>query len=432
MTYREALRHLNARQQFGLKFGLDNITGLLRRLGNPERSFTSVHVAGTNGKGSTAAMLASIFTAQGLTAGLYTSPHISTVHERFRVNGEPIKNDEFAALYEQILPHLEEIPCTYFECTTALAFLYFRYRHVDTAVVEVGLGGRFDATNVVKPACSIITSIGYDHREHLGETLEEIVREKCGIIKEGVPVVSGVTQKTCRRIVTSIATQKHAPLFEAANVVKFSNEHYSTSGISFTARIDGVLVPEIFLPLLGTFQAFNAQTALSAYSVVQNGTTETHIPYIRKGLASVVWQDRFMLYRRNPDLIIDVAHNEMGFLALSENIRKLFPGKKVLLVVGMKADKDCERALKPVLPLCRAGIGIPVPLFSRGGSGGEGASRKKLQSVFQQEHVPFKYFHSVRSGVMCACAMAGKNDVILCAGSHFTVHAIKKAINLLD
>jgi len=242
MTYYEAVRHLNARQMFGIKLGLNNIKKLLKRLGNPERSFKSIHIAGTNGKGSTGTILASIFTAQGLTTGLYTSPHISTVRERFRLmginnsmEGELIKPVEFAAFYKQIIPHLDEIPCTYFECTTALAFLYFREQKVDIAVIEVGLGGRLDATNVITPVCSVITTIGYDHREHLGETLEHITHEKCGIIKRGVPVVSGVEQEECRRIIVSTAERKNAQLFEAGKTVEISNVQYSISCLLYTS-----------------------------------------------------------------------------------------------------------------------------------------------------------------------------------------------------
>jgi len=439
MTYYEAVRHLNARQMFGIKLGLNNTKKLLKRLGSPERSFKSIHIAGTNGKGSTAAMLASIFAAQGLTTGLYTSPHISTVRERFRVTGinnsvegELIKPAEFAELYKRIVSHLDEIPCTYFECTTALAFLYFRERKVDIAVIEAGLGGRFDATNVIMPVCSVITTIGYDHQEHLGETLEHITREKCGIIKRGVPVVSGVEQKECRRIIVSTAERKNAQLFEAEKIVEISNGEYSVSGTKFDIRVNGVAIRDLFLSLPGSFQVSNAQTAITAFSVIQNGNITPEIPYIRNGLKSVAWPWRFMMYgnpslcdRRDPLVIIDVAHNEAGFRALSENIRNLFPDKNVLLVVGMKEGKDWEKAIRPILPLCKAGIGIPL-------RGVKGISPKKLGSVFKHSEIPFRYFQSVRAGVLYAYELSDKNDMILCAGSHFTVNAVKKVINSLD
>ena len=348
------------------------------------------------------------------------------------MEGELIKPVEFAAFYKQIIPHLDEIPCTYFECTTALAFLYFREQKVDIAVIEVGLGGRLDATNVITPVCSVITTIGYDHREHLGETLEHITHEKCGIIKRGVPVVSGVEQEECRRIIVSTAERKNAQLFEAGKTVEISNVQYSISGTKCDIRINRIAIRDLFLSLPGSFQVSNAKTALTAFSVIQNGNITPVIPYIRTGLRYVSWPWRFMIYgnsllhdRHAPLVIIDVAHNEGGFRALSANIRELFPHKNVFLVVGMKENKDWERAIKPILPLCKAGIGIPLPGFKN-------ISPKKLGLVFEHSGIPFRYFQSVRSGVLHAYKLADRKDLILCAGSHYTVNAVKKVINSLD
>jgi dihydrofolate synthase/folylpolyglutamate synthase len=433
MTFREAVRHLNSRQMFGVKLGLDNITSLLQRLGNPEKSFKSIHIAGTNGKGSTAAIAASVFAAKGYRTGLYTSPHINTVRERISINGVMISHQKFAEQYEKIARYFDEIPCTYFECTTALAFLHFHEEKVDRAVIEAGLGGRHDATNVLVPVCSVITTIGYDHQRYLGNSLEEITGEKCGIIKKGIPVISGVTQIACREIVKNEAVLAGSALYETGTEVIVSGKRYFTNGTTFDARVHGTLLSNLWLSLPGTFQVDNARTALTAVSAAENFELEGISAAIRKGLGSAQWTDRFTVYNdQGPVIIVDVAHNEDGFRVLSENILKLFPGKNVLLIIGLKEDKNCRNVLKQILPLCTCGIGVPVRSSSRVGSRDQGIPVRKLRLVFNDHTIPFRVFPSVKAGVRYAYKMAGVNDIILCAGSHFTVHAFKKAIKSLD
>ncbi len=433
MTFREAVRHLNSRQMFGVKLGLDNIAALLQRLGNPEKSFKSIHIAGTNGKGSTAAITASVFEAKGYRTGLYTSPHISTVRERISINGELISHQKFAVHYEKIAQYLEEIPCTYFECTTALSFLHFHEEKVDRAVIETGLGGRYDATNVLLPVCSVITTIGYDHQRYLGNTLEEITGEKCGIIKKGIPVISGVTQKKCREIVNNEAARTGSTLYESSSEVTVSCQRFFTNGTTFDARVHGTLLSDLLLSLPGTFQVENARTALTTVIAAENFQFDGIPEAIRKGLGSTLWTDRFTVYfDQGPVIIVDVAHNEDGFRVLSENILKLFPGKKVILIIGLKEDKNCRNVLKPILPLCRCGIGVPVRSSSRIESRNQGTPVRKLRLVFNDNTIPFQAFPSVKAGVLYAYKMADTNDIIVCAGSHFTVHAFKRAIKSLD
>ena len=425
MTYREAVKDLSARHMFGIKLGLQNITNIMERLGNPQREFQSVHIAGTNGKGSTAAILSSLFTAQGLTTGLYTSPHISSVRERFRINGSCIKPAEFAELYSEVIQHINDIPATFFEITTALAFLYFRRQNADAAAIEVGMGGKFDATNIIIPDCSIITNIGYDHQEYLGSTLEQITGEKCGIIKQNIPVVSGVELPELQQIITKIAQERDAPLYESRQLVRLENVQLTPENSTFDVHVQGTSIKQVSFPLAGAYQLANIRTALAAYAVVNGGDIKPHITHIKKGLSETVWAERFSLYRKNPTVIIDVAHNESGFRALTENIMKLFPGKKVLLMVGMKADKNCRQALAPILPLCREGIGIPI-------SGEKGISPHTFRDVFSDSRVPFYWFRSVRSAAVYAYSQVQKNEIIVCAGSHYIIHSVKNAIKYLD
>ncbi len=432
MTFCETVRHLNSRQMFGVKLGLENIKNLLARLGNPEKNFDSIHIAGTNGKGSTAAIIASVFDAQGYATGLYTSPHITTVRERFAVNSRLISPREFASLYEELAQHLDDIPCTYFECTTALAFLYFSRKKVERAVVEVGLGGRFDATNVLTPICSVITTISFDHEQYLGTTLGEITREKCGIITKGVPVVSGVKQNECQKIIQQETKKKESTLFDSDVVVDIHDVKSTSQGSSFHAKLSGTIFPKLNLSLPGLFQIENARTALAALYVIEHYTIKNAHHAIRKGLESVVWNERFTQYGHDPALLIDVTHNEAGFQAMAENLRNLFPGRDVILVVGLKEDKSFRNVLAPVLPICKTGIGVPVTNSARIETTQKSASAKQLRGLFENTNIPFRYFPTVRSGVRFAKSIASKDDVIVCTGSHYTIDKFKKAIKSLD
>ncbi|MFC1477093.1 bifunctional folylpolyglutamate synthase/dihydrofolate synthase [candidate division KSB1 bacterium] len=425
MTYRDAEKHLGERQMFGIKFGLTNIKRLLRRLGNPERSFRSVHIAGTNGKGSTAAMLSAMLSANGCRTGLYTSPHISTVRERFRIDEKMISRKDFARLYAQLIPHFDDIPMTYFECTTALAFLWFREQSADTAVIETGMGGRFDATTAVTPVCSVITTIGYDHMEYLGDRLTQITREKCGIIKKGVPVVSGVGQPLCANIIRATAERRHAEYIHRDSVIQIADTHYGLQGSAFDVIMNGDRLDNVCLPLPGTFQVDNARTAFAVMEVLRQRGMCINIKQSGAGLKNVFWPERFTIYRHKPLFIIDVAHNEPAFTALKQEILKLFPGKNVLLITGMKDEKDYGNALRPMLPLCKEAVGIPV-------QGARGADLTRLASCFHNYSIPFTSFLSVKKGVLYALKQAGRDDIVVCAGSHYTVDRIKKVINSLD
>ncbi|MFC1492534.1 bifunctional folylpolyglutamate synthase/dihydrofolate synthase [candidate division KSB1 bacterium] len=423
MNFWSAEKHLYSRQMFGIKLGLSNIRKILKKMGNPEKSFRAIHIAGTNGKGSTAAIIDSILRQKGIRNGLYTSPHLVSVRERFKVNGKMISPKDFTGIYERIIPLLDEIPCTFFECTTAIAYEYFRQQNVETAVIETGLGGRYDATNSLNPECSVITNIGYDHTEYLGDTLEKITGEKCGIIKENIPVISGVKQAGCRDVIEKTAEERNSPLIWIDNQVKFSNVRPDRGGTGFDISVSGKHYKDLYVNLPGTFQLENTATALSVLSVMDNMDLEKDD--IDRGIRAVEWKARFQFLRNDPIIILDVAHNEPGFRVLSDEIMKLFPGKKVLLVVGLKDDKDAAGALEPVLRLSRKGFGIPV-------KGTKGIKPSQLAQPFNERGIPFKFFNSVRSGLMSAIGSAGKDDIVLCAGSHYTVRALKKVFNSLD
>ncbi|MFC1556384.1 bifunctional folylpolyglutamate synthase/dihydrofolate synthase [candidate division KSB1 bacterium] len=425
MTYREANRRLNERMMFGMKLGLGNMRRLLKKLDNPERRFRTIHIAGTNGKGSTAAMLASMLTGNGFRTGLYTSPHISTVRERMNIDGRMIGRDDFARLFARLETYFSAIPATYFECVTALAFFWFSERSVDTAVIEVGMGGRYDATNVIEPVCTVITSIGFDHMEYLGATLADITREKCGIIKKGVPVVTGVVDPQHRSIIRRTAEKRAAPFFGSDSLTGISQIRSTQTENSFHVSLNDRLNYSFNLPLAGSFQIDNARTAITVMQVLSMTGYEIELEKLSAGMEKVEWTERFMLYRRTPDMIIDVAHNTPGFEMLCSEIRNLYPGKRVILLVGMKEEKDCEKVCRAIIPVCDSVIGIPLP-------GVKSVSQKRFSAIFQEAGLPFTYFSSIHKGVRNAHDRAGRNDLIVYAGSHYAVDRVKKVVNSLD
>jgi len=425
MTFKEAERRLLDRQMFGIKLGVSNIKKALRKFGNPEQRFHCIHIAGTNGKGSTAAMLAAILQSNGYRTGLYTSPHIATVRERFVIDGNMISKRDFARLYAELVPLMENIPLTYFECVTAMAFMWFSENKVDTAVVEVGLGGRFDATNVITPALSIITSIGYDHQVHLGDSLVQITKEKCGVIKRGVPVLSGVGQPLCRKIVKSTAEQRNAPYYPADDLVTIHNVRTSLDGSTFDARIGSTRSRNIFLPLAGMFQTVNAGIALASAQILKKNGINLSYKKTISGLGQTHWPDRFALIRTNPVFLIDVSHNEPGFTALKQELHHFFPGRKIIFLAGLNMEKDWANAFRPILPLCKSVTGIPVQREN-------GVSPESFARTVKAAGIPFQYFSSVKKGVHYAHETAASGDVILYAGSHYIADRVKKVVNSLD
>ena len=317
----------------GVKLGLTNITELLHRLGDPQRSFRKVHIAGTDGKGSTSAMIASIIRAAGVKVGLYTSPHIIDFNERISVSGERISDESVRILASAIRPIVEDMrkdgmQCTFFEVTTALAFLYFRETDVEYAVIEVGMGGRFDATNVIVPDVSIITTISLEHTEYLGDTIQKIAGEKAGIIKPGVPVIT-VNEGEAYDVIFRKASELDSQLVrvpEPESIVL----HGDGTEFTYKGRQYKVGVP-------GDYQAINACTAIEAINHLPQ--KDRFIPFITEGLKNTRWPCRMQKLDDLP-IILDVTHTKAGSKALAENISQIYG--KVTVVFGVLSDKDVD------------------------------------------------------------------------------------------
>jgi dihydrofolate synthase/folylpolyglutamate synthase len=358
-TYTQALDYLNQfinyERQRSVPYSaetlnLDRMRDVLARLGNPQQAYPSIHIAGTKGKGSTAAMIESILRAAGYRTGLYTSPHLHTFRERIRVRGELIAREMFAALVDEIEPHVASVPgLTWFEIVTALGFLHFERSAVEVGVIEVGLGGRFDATNVVTPLVSVITSLSLDHMAWLGHTLDQIAFEKAGIIKPGRPAVSAPQPPEALAVIERVAQEREAPLTVIApSPVLLSSSEKGRRGEGETFFIDGSVYRTA---LLGLHQIDNAALAITA--VRQASGLSIADEAIAQGLAGVQWPGRFEIAHREPPLVFDGAHNGDSAERLAATLEEVFPGRRWTLIFGASADKDIAAMLDALLP--RAG-----------------------------------------------------------------------------
>ncbi|MFR5420560.1 MAG: bifunctional folylpolyglutamate synthase/dihydrofolate synthase [Oscillospiraceae bacterium] len=337
MTIEQAMELIHGVEWRGSRPGLSRVRELLHRLGDPQDGLQFVHIAGTNGKGSTAAMLASILRAAGYTTGLFTSPYLERFAERMQVNGAPVPDAEFAAVCQTLQPCIAAMddPPTEFELVTAAAMLWFRRRGCDVVVLEVGLGGRLDATNVIAaPACAVITNIGLDHTEILGGTLAQIAREKAGILKPGTCAVSYPQAQEVRSVLREICAQRGIPLTEVdvSAIVPLTD---SVDGQTFTYR-----GAEYALPLLGAHQLRNAAVALETVAALRARGWRIPDAAVHAGLAQVRWPARFELLRRAPWFVLDGGHNPQCAQTVADNLARYFPGRRITLLVGVLADKD--------------------------------------------------------------------------------------------
>lgn len=344
------LDRLFALETFGIKLGLDNIRELCEALGHPERAFISLHVAGTNGKGSVTAMVHAALVAAGVRAGRYTSPHLVRLNERFMVGNEAVDDPTLETVANDVLDSIDRPP-TFFEATTAMAFEIFRRARMDVAVIEVGLGGRFDATNVLEPPVGAITSIAFDHEQHLGRTLEQIAFEKAGIIKPGMTIVSGALPEAAMQVVRGIAAERGADLVEAAQRARVEHEmEEGRARLTIETPIDRY--GPALLALRGEHQVGNAVVATAMLEASRGKIPAIPPSAVTHGLERVEWPARLELLVL-PDgtrVLLDAAHNPEGARALREYLARWHP-ERPTLVIGIMRDKDADAILRELLPV---------------------------------------------------------------------------------
>ncbi len=341
-------------------FKLNRMRGLLETIGNPQERIPAVHIAGTKGKGSTAVMIASILQAAGYRVGLFTSPHISKFEERMTVNGIQPSETEIVALVNELLEPVGQLDQelggmspTYFEITTAMAWQFFAQQQADIVVLEVGLGGRLDATNVCKPEVCVITSISRDHTHLLGSEIHQIAREKAGIVKTGVAVISGVVNSPAQEVIAEVCEQRDAPLSQLNSDFQYRHQREPDAqaiGGRVTVQAGRQSFDDLPLPLIGEHQAHNATLAVMAVSELADRGWKINIDAIRFGLEQVQWPARIEVVGQNPLVIVDAAHNWASISALIQTLDEHFPEKSRIAIFAATRDKDVQGMLRQLLP----------------------------------------------------------------------------------
>jgi len=353
MEYNEALKYIHGSHKFGVKLGLTNITRLLELMGNPHRKLRFVHVAGTNGKGSTVAFISSILAKAGYRTGIYTSPYIERFTERIKINDVEISEQDLSRITQFVKEKAEKMLSqggnhpTEFEIITAIAFQYFYEKKCDVVVLEVGLGGRFDSTNVIDtPLVSVITTISYDHMDRLGNTLPEIAFEKAGIIKPGGDVVIYPQRAEVEKVFEDVCIERGA-LLHRADFSKLRLENFSIDGQTFRYKN----YEDLRISLLGEHQAANAAVAVEAVEILKNKGLRINESHIRDGLSNTRWPGRLEVLNKDPVFLIDGAHNPEGAMVLRDALNKYFPDKEKIFIIGMLKDKDYKAVIETIAPI---------------------------------------------------------------------------------
>ena len=427
-AYNLALDYLYSFVDYSLKhaselakadFSLDRMFALMDALGEPQNAYPIIHVAGTKGKGSTSALCASALTAAGYKVGLYTSPHLADYCERIQIGASPLAHGQLAALVDEVRPAVARVPkLTTFEITTAIGFLAFARAGVDAAVVEVGLGGRLDATNVATPRVSVITSLSMDHMAVLGDTLAKIAGEKAGIIKEGVPVVSAPQKEEALEVLLRVAREKGASLTLVGRDVKFAFVSSSLDGQHFIIHNSEFRIMNYEIPLLGQHQIINAATA---YAALQASGLAVSDEAIQNGFSQVKWPARFEVARREPPVIFDSAHNDDSFARLRETLETYFPGRPVYLIFGASEDKNIPGMFREMKPKIKK-------LIATRADHPRALEVEKILGLADQAQVKNEAAVPVSAALARALELSAKDgSIVLSAGSMFVTAEVMAA-----
>ena len=409
-AYESAIGYLFNLQKFGIKFGLSKTENLLRAFGNPHSGQNYIHIAGTNGKGSVATFMGSILQEAGYRVGMYVSPHLVRFTERFSINGEEISQGKTVELIDELRSAFNpDEPPTFFEAVTSMAILYFAREKTDIAIMEVGMGGRLDATNVITPLVTGITNISMEHQEYLGNTLSHIAREKAGVIKRGVDVVTAVTQPRIIDQLQAVAEERGAPFRRVGRDVKYRS---TPSGLHFFGQ--SRTIKGLRLGLRGIHQARNAALALGMMERIETKGFPLSTDQIREGLKKADWPGRMQIIRENPTILLDGAHNAAALKALARTIRSDFSYDKMILVIGIMADKDIGALLRAIVPISDRVL-YTQPVYSRAADPGV------LMEKARPLNIPGEIVPSLAEALKRAEALAASNDLIVVCGSLFTV-----------
>ncbi|MDA2274484.1 bifunctional tetrahydrofolate synthase/dihydrofolate synthase [Bacillus cereus] len=426
-TYEEAIGWIHSRLKFGIKPGLERMRWILEELGNPERHIKCVHLAGTNGKGSTLTYMRYMLEGAKYKVGTFTSPYIESFNERISVNGTPIADEEITELVKLVKPVVEKLDetdlgeATEFEIITVMAICYFgKFNFCDVVLFETGLGGRFDSTNVIHPVLTIITNIGHDHMHILGNTLGEIAYEKAGIIKSGVPVITGVQDEEALQVIQNVAKENHANLYEMDNHFTALHKQSSEDGEQFDFTCPFASFEDVRITMKGSHQVGNAALALMAVMYVK-----TYLSFlieeeeIRTGLQEAYWVGRFEKLQSNPDIIIDGAHNPEGIESLVKTVEAHYKDKNVIVLFTALGDKQLHNMVGQLETIADEII-FTTFAFDRA------ISADKLASYSQKESK--LVFENWKGAIDTKVEMIAENDVFIITGSLYFISEVRKYI----
>ena len=414
MNYNEAVEFLFSRRQKGMKLGLERMNRLLHLLGHPEKKFKSIHIAGTNGKGSTAAMIASVLQAGGYRTGLYTSPHLIDMRERIKIQEKMITESQVLDLIEMMKPHIDTTEASFFEIMTAMAFLFFAEQKIDIAVVETGLGGRLDATNTLRPLMSVITEIGLDHTKILGKTLRPIAAEKAGIFKPGIPCVIGSNNPGVIAFFQEYAQKMKCPVHSVQKRVSIKKMHLKETGTTADLTVLQKKYSGLYLRLVGEHQLNNLKTVMLCIDLLEKQGWDISEEAVRKGLRQVKWPARLELLQTRPKILLDSAHNPLGARRLAKSVKTIFHYRKLILIFGVLADKDYRAMLKTLVPLADLLI-LTMPLSDRA------LHPKNLEHSPLLQGKNFLIEPDIEAAMHLALSRAAPDDMIVGAGSIYFV-----------
>ncbi|OGP56163.1 MAG: hypothetical protein A2Y65_07705 [Deltaproteobacteria bacterium RBG_13_52_11] len=418
MSQQETLAYLYGLERFGMVFGLENISSLLQVLGDPHLALKVIHVGGTNGKGSVSAMMASVLQEEGYRVGLYTSPHLVSFTERIQINGAPIAWEEVVRLTDLLHRRVDEKNIsqqfTFFDFTTAIAMYYFFLQEVDLSILEVGLGGRLDSTNVVQPLITVITNVEKDHFQILGERVEDIAREKAGIVKQGVPLISGATKSEVIEILEETCREKGAPMRLMGR--DFWGKRVAPRTIDFRGRT--WVLEDIRLGVAGSYQIANATVALGALEALEETGYRVGEEPIYKGLAEVRWPGRLEVVQNAPQILLDGAHNPAAARSLKASLQEEFDYQLLYMVMGIMADKEVSAILAELAPLADVLIASSPP-------NPRAMPAQRIAEIARNYCNEVTVIEDVGEGVDYAREVAQKDDLIVVTGSLFTVGAVR-------
>lgn len=422
MNYIEALKYVESIGKFGINLGMNRIERFCELLGNPEKKLKVIHVGGTNGKGSTTTFMSKILENAGYRVGVYTSPYIERFTERIRVNKDEIPEDKVAKLVTDMVPYVETLVKegldhpTEFEVITAVAFKYFEEQNVDFVILEVGLGGRFDATNVVDPLLSVLTTISLDHTNVLGSNVAEIAYEKAGIIKKEKPVVLYPQEESAEKVILDVCKEMNSKVYYVKDINhKILDESVDGTKYNLTGSVN---YKDIQIEMLGHHQVMNTKTAIMAINVLKELGYNISDEAIYKGLKEAKWPARFELLTKNPLIILDGGHNVQGIEALVDSIKKYFPNKKLKITCGMLRDKDYEKMTSDLLSIGDSFITV-MPDNDRA------LTAEELADIIKKNNKKAISSKSIKDAVNLALETREDNEMLVFCGSLYMIGEVR-------